>query len=204
MVDKDLADGKRLLVHSSLGAASYWVGLRQEIYRAVMHKKPVEITLVHSLVDKPLIMDDESGQNDYDWANRAVVHCAKVLNYVFGPREDGEVERWQDLHSEGQAWEKNKPASFNPYVVEEDQSKAFPEIWFLRSCHVIGTQHALLAESFLEYNRPVCASREDRASIIVSTAAQKCSRTIIINRVRNSENGPNVGTPNLRDWSWKR
>lgn len=203
MVDKDLADGKRLLVHSSLGAASYWVGLRQEIYRAVMHRRPVEISLFHSLVDQTLTKDDESGQNDYDWANRAVVYCANVLNYVFGQREDGMVERWQELHREGQAWEENKPASFTPYVVEQDQSKAFPEIWFLRSCHVIGTQHALLAESFLECNRPKHASREDKANITVSKAAQ-CSRAIIINQRRPLETGPNVGTPNLWDWSWKR
>ncbi|KAK3985753.1 hypothetical protein QBC44DRAFT_152938 [Cladorrhinum sp. PSN332] len=153
---KDFVNRDQALKYGSLGAASFWVGLRQEIYRAVMDKKTVEISLEHSLVNKTLTMNDdsESGHKDYILANQAIVHCANVLNFVFGAREDRHVERWKKLRNDGLVWEKNKSASFTPFVVDQDQSKRFPEIWFLRSCHVIGMQHALLAESFLECNHP--------------------------------------------------
>ncbi|KAK4160582.1 hypothetical protein QBC43DRAFT_292808 [Cladorrhinum sp. PSN259] len=156
-----------MLKRGSLGAASFWVGLRQEIYRAVVDRKAVEISLDHPLVTQTMTLNDESGPNDYDWANRAIVHCANVLNFVFGPRKYRRGEIWERLRKEGCDWEKNKSASFTPFVVEQDPSKRFPQICFLRGCHPIGMQHALLAELFLECNHPRKANNTKRVQDLV-------------------------------------
>ncbi|KAK4230309.1 hypothetical protein QBC38DRAFT_452496 [Podospora fimiseda] len=173
---KDFVNRDQALKHGSLGAASFWVGLRQEIYRAVMDKKKVEISLEHSLVNKTISMKNgsASGHHDYNLANQAIVHCAKVLNFVFGPREERTFERWKKLHNEGLHWKKHKSASFTPFAVDQDQSKSFPEIWFLRSCHVIGMQHALLAEAFLECNNLRRNNMVDASNRVQELVRQIC------------------------------
>ncbi|KAK3937455.1 hypothetical protein QBC46DRAFT_392691 [Diplogelasinospora grovesii] len=134
----------RRLVTGSLSAASFWVGLRQEIYSAVMNHRPVRINMVHSLVDRSLCEAD-----DYSWANRAVVHCADVLNFCFGDESGPATPRWEELDTWNKQWLALLPASCAPIFQANSDEDAFPEIWYHRSCHVIGAQHHLLAELFL-------------------------------------------------------
>ncbi|KAJ9143888.1 Arca-like protein [Pleurostoma richardsiae] len=134
----------RYLIPGSLSAACFWVGLRQEIYSATMNQQPVRIHLVHSLVERGLGPAD-----DYTWANRAVVHCADVLNFCFGDKQQT-PEWWDDLERWNRQWKERIPASFTPVFERERQTcGAFPEIWYYSSCHVIGVQHHILAELFL-------------------------------------------------------
>lgn len=148
------------LIPGSLGAASFWVGLRQEIYVAVVTQREVRLRLVGSLVD-PLRSFEAT--DDHTWANRAVLHCAEVLNFVYGPhsphRRD-ELRRWNEL------WEHSLPKSYDPIFQEDGAKYAFPAIWYRQSCHgtffefdlggkrlifptVIGVQHHLLAQLFI-------------------------------------------------------
>lgn len=178
------------LTRGTLAAASFWVGLRQEIYRAVMVGRPVKLNLEHTLVDRcPL--DEMLAEDDYAWANRAVVHCADVLNFCYSPESVGtkrwgecQLRRWIELDSWNQEWLQKKPASFCP-VFQGHDSEPFQEIWYHRSCQgglgpfsidlyaanklpgttVIGLQHHLLAKLFLldhglEKGAPVAANRE--------------------------------------------
>jgi hypothetical protein len=113
----------------TLGAASFWVGLRQEIYSAVTKKQPVCLNLVHpGLVDRSL---DET--DDYTWANLAVVHCADVLNFCFGP-ERHQLYRWEELGRWNRRWSERQPPSYDPVFREPEGSTVFPEIWYHRSC----------------------------------------------------------------------
>ncbi|RYP70755.1 hypothetical protein DL771_005250 [Monosporascus sp. 5C6A] len=71
--------GDQYMIPGSLSAASFWVGLRQEIYIAVVTQQPVKVNLDHFVVDRSFEPAD-----DYTWSNRAIVHLADVLNFCFG------------------------------------------------------------------------------------------------------------------------
>lgn len=132
-------DGSRYLMPGSLSGAAFWVGLRQQIYNAVMFQTPVRINLVHSLVDRTLMPTD-----DFGWANRAVVHCADVLNFCFDDGSQGTLGRagglewWNELDEYNKRWTESLPSSFTPiYYREPDAEKdeVFPEIWCQSACH---------------------------------------------------------------------
>lgn len=132
-------DGSRYLMPGSLSGAAFWVGLRQEIYSAVMNQEPVRINLVHSLVDRTLVPTD-----DYAWANRAVVHCADVLNFCFGDGTQGTMGRggglewWNELDEYNRWWQESLPSSFTPIFYREpdwEKKEVFPEIWYQSACH---------------------------------------------------------------------
>lgn len=113
----------------TVGAASFWVALRQEIYSAVIKRQPVHLNLDHpDLVDRSLRPTD-----DYTWANRAIVHCADVLNYCFEP-DRGDPGRWEDLVQWNQDWTENLPQSYTPIFRQHQHSAVFPEIWYHQSC----------------------------------------------------------------------
>lgn len=132
-------DGSRYLMPGSLSGAAFWVGLRQEIYSAVMNHEPVRINLVHSLVDRTVLPTD-----DYAWANRAIVHCADVLNFCFGDGTQGTMGRggglewWNELDEYNKQWQESLPSSFTPIFYREpapEKKEAFPEVWYQSACH---------------------------------------------------------------------
>ncbi|KAL2142995.1 hypothetical protein VTI28DRAFT_454 [Corynascus sepedonium] len=128
----------------TLGAASFWVGLRQEIYSAVTKRQPVCLNLVHpGLINRSLDQTD-----DYAWANLAVVHCADVVNLCFDP-EKHHPESWDELDEWNRRWAEKQPRSYDPVFRGTQGSAVFPEIWYHRSCQVIGVQHHRLAKLFL-------------------------------------------------------
>ncbi|CAJ2502961.1 Uu.00g103550.m01.CDS01 [Anthostomella pinea] len=136
--------GDQYMIPGSLSAASFWVGLRQEIYIAVITQQPVKVSLDHFIVDRSFEPAD-----DYTWSNRAIVLIADVLNFCFGD-SPSTVSRWNSLNEACEKWTMTRPMSFNPFFYRErTSSAAFPEIWHGSSCHVIGIQHHLLAQLFL-------------------------------------------------------
>ncbi|KAB5545750.1 hypothetical protein GE09DRAFT_1243583 [Coniochaeta sp. 2T2.1] len=136
--------GNRFLTPGSLSAACFWVGLRQEIYSAMMNHRTVWINLDNGLVDRSL-----EPAEDHTWANRAVIHCADVLNFCFGQDAQHAASRWQELDEYSRRWKNAKPPSFEPLYEDQSATRAFPEVWLQSSCHAIGLQHHLLAELFL-------------------------------------------------------
>jgi hypothetical protein len=121
--------GDQYLRPGTLSAASFWIGLRQEIYSAVMNHQPVRINLVHSLVDRSLGPAD-----DYTWANRAVVHCADALNFCFGTDSRPAGSKWYELDDWNKKWTELVPASFVPIYQKEGSEGSFPEFWYQNSC----------------------------------------------------------------------
>ncbi|AEO62221.1 uncharacterized protein THITE_2106159 [Thermothielavioides terrestris NRRL 8126] len=161
----------------TLGAASFWVALRQEIYSAVTKRQPVRLNLDHpDLVDRSLEQTDE-----YTWANRAIVHCADVLNFCFNPERRPSLRRWEELFRWNQGWSERQPRSYRePLFRQHRDSAVFPEIWYHRSCQVIGVQHHLLAKLFLLDHRirsgsPVTAGESDEVQeVIRKTVREIC------------------------------
>lgn len=153
----------------TLGAASFWVGLRQEIYIAVTKRQPVCLYLVHpGLVDRSL---DEPPEDDFAWANVAVVHCADVVNFWLAP-EKHEPQSWDELNNWNRRWAEKLPPSYDPFFTEPPGASVFPGIWYHQGCQgkwdfgfpfclsmgademclvptVIGVQHHRLARLFL-------------------------------------------------------
>ena len=122
-------EGDKTLVTGTLSAASFWVGLRQEIYSAVMTSETLHISLQNDLTNETV-----SETDDYTWANRAVIHCANVLNFCFGDAAVRTEARWRQLSQDGKNWEEKLPASCKPYFVGNDDTKVFPDIWYRESC----------------------------------------------------------------------
>lgn len=116
----------------SLSAASFWVGLRQEIYIAVITQQPVKMNLNHHIVDRSFEPTD-----DYTWSNRAVVHLADVLNFCFGESVlQSKRDRWLGLDEASRKWTDTRPSSFDPFFYKErTEANVFPEIWHGSSCH---------------------------------------------------------------------
>jgi hypothetical protein len=146
---RSIKDGHLCGIHSfvkqgnfspgTLAAASFWVGLRQEIYRAVMVGRMVKLNLEHPLVVRSPL-DEMPAKDYYAWANRAVVHCADVLNFCYSLESmeatewnEHQKRRWLELHSWNCEWEEKKPTSFNP-CHKGRGAGPFQAIWYLRSC----------------------------------------------------------------------
>ncbi|KAI1641751.1 uncharacterized protein F4817DRAFT_38695 [Daldinia loculata] len=136
--------GDQYMGPGSLSAASFWVGLRQEIYIAVITQQPVKVSLDHFVVDRLFEPAD-----DYTWSNRAIVLLADVLNLCFGNNSLA-AGHWSALDEACRKWSSTRPPSFNPFFYRErTATSAFPEIWHGSGCHVIGIQHHILAQLFL-------------------------------------------------------
>ncbi|TGJ78606.1 hypothetical protein E0Z10_g10159 [Xylaria hypoxylon] len=136
--------GDQYMVPGSLSAASFWVGLRQEIYIAILTQQCVKLNLDDIIVDRSLEPAD-----DYTWSNRAIILLADILNSCFGDTPLT-IQRWTALNDAAESWTRARPPSFNPFFYREGTgSGTFPEIWHGSSCHILGIQHHLLAQLFL-------------------------------------------------------
>jgi hypothetical protein len=121
--------GDGYMIPGSLGAACFWVGLRQEIYSAVINHQMVRMNLDHTIVDRGIEPAD-----DDTWANRAVVHCADVLNYCFGDLGPT-AKRWRELEGWNREWAESVPSTYSPiFFRDRPKDGSFPEIWYHRSC----------------------------------------------------------------------
>ncbi|KXH26973.1 hypothetical protein CSAL01_11046 [Colletotrichum salicis] len=141
--------GDRFLMPGTLTAACFWAGLRQEIYSAVINQQVVRMNLGHAIVDRSATPAD-----DFIWANRAIVHCADVLNFCFGS-EAGSVLQWGQLEMANREWKNALPPSYTPiFFRERTDEEAFPEVWYQKACHIIAVQHHILAEMYLVLFNP--------------------------------------------------
>jgi hypothetical protein len=118
-----------------MSEAAFWVGLRQEIYSAMMKHETVQLTLEGHIVDRSL-----GPASDYNWANRAIVHCADVLNYCFGEARTSTTSKaiWKQLRDYNENWQQSKPQGFIPTFFEhadKHNGRAFPQIWYIQPCH---------------------------------------------------------------------
>jgi hypothetical protein len=119
---------------NSLSSASFWVGLRQEIYIATVNHKSIKIDLSATPLDAYRAL---TPVDDFAWANRAVLFCADVLNFCFGEGGLG-VDQFRELNAYGASWEKMRPESFTPTYFQEtnvDVGRAFPEMWYSHGCY---------------------------------------------------------------------
>ncbi|QBZ61707.1 hypothetical protein PoMZ_08663 [Pyricularia oryzae] len=116
--------GGRCIKPRNFSAAAFWAGFRQDIYNAAMGNQPVHINIKIPIVDRFLEPIDDNTA----WANRAIAHCADVLNFCFVQNYDispnfGSIngiflttERWRRLREWGRIWQIFFPKSFIPIL----------------------------------------------------------------------------------------
>ena len=117
---------------SRLYKAASWVMLRQDLYFALVHSRPLSMPLNNYLID--MVPDDFS---DDACANRAVILFAQVLSYCFGA--DGPSGKtWNDLTRNNEDWFQSKPASFTPLwtgPAGKAGASPFPVLYMLLPVH---------------------------------------------------------------------
>ena len=150
-------------IHSSpaisLRHAACLIALRQEIWSAFLHQRPVRLPI--------------SPQNDYDafpttcdfiWANRILVWCADLLNFTFDshtntkyPTQASRLAKWNSLKAFETHWNTHKPLSYKPvYYAAPEPEKAsyFPTIWLMNDSQVVAEQHMELGRILLAVSNP--------------------------------------------------
>ncbi|KAF2152781.1 hypothetical protein K461DRAFT_152808 [Myriangium duriaei CBS 260.36] len=132
-----------------LRLASFWVGLRQEIYVAFVNQRPILLPLEVFIRDRSF-----AAAEDGIWANRAVALCAEVISCCFGKPRDF-TARLSELTQYAQEWLNHTPTSFTPlYRREGDGNCSFPEIMYCSDTIVTGVQHYHLAMILLLAHDP--------------------------------------------------
>ncbi|KAK6823050.1 hypothetical protein RU639_005811 [Aspergillus parasiticus] len=150
-------------IHSSpavsLRHSACLIALRQEIWSAFLHPRPVRLPI--------------SPKNDYNafpttcdfiWANRVLVWCADLLNFTFDshtntkyPTQASRLEKWNSLKAFETHWNNHKPLSYKPiyYVAPEpEKGSYFPTIWLMNDSQVVAEQHMELARILLAVSNP--------------------------------------------------
>lgn len=118
---------------SDLRKASFWVGLRQEVTMAFSSQRPVKISLCHNFIDQSF-----AEATDDMWANRIIVHCAKVIQFCFG-NDNQKPDEYRNLQEYDNDWHHSRPPSFLPIAfsaADPASGVAFPRIMYLS--HPVG------------------------------------------------------------------
>lgn len=136
---------------SDLLQAAHWAALRQDMYVALTAQRPMQlrnIGITSALQHDRQLQPGQGRDNDAQWANHAVLQCSDVAHYVFG-NEPRTIDRCHQLKQSLEAWQRNKPASFEPYFVRDDPEAGVSQILLLADWHVMGHMYNLLATLLL-------------------------------------------------------
>lgn len=138
---------------TGLRLASFWVALRQEIYMAFIHARPVHADFELNNIDW-LSTPDVTGCNV---ANRIIIHCAACLRYCYGSQE-GTVADWDELQGHLQQWWDERPWYYSPLYIGRtdngDLSCSLSDERYCNSAVVTGVQHYHLAKMLLAAHNP--------------------------------------------------
>lgn len=119
------------VVPTGFRLAAYWTAFRQELWLALHKQQPVTMS-----VRRVCGFDDAHGfapAPDWIWCQRAIAHCADVLDCAFGNFEAGKEEaakRWKWLVDDNARWWAGMPKSFEPFYGTWDDTYEgkFPDI----------------------------------------------------------------------------
>jgi hypothetical protein len=118
---------------SSLRRASFWIGLRQEVTMAVASQRSINISLTRTFIDTSFSPADAD-----TWANRVILHTARVVEFCFGD-EPQSVAVYRALQEYEDGWMRSRPSSFLPVAYsprDPSRGEVFPRIMYLN--HAVG------------------------------------------------------------------
>jgi len=131
--------------------AAFWVFIRQDIYMALVHQRPMRCNM-----DSFNVRVTFDAKDDAAWANWAIWLLGLIINYCFGPGEKS-WESWNHLNSLMDQWELRKPQSFVPFFYKErsEQDKQyFPILYFFDRIHITGCQYFHIGRTLLAIYDP--------------------------------------------------
>lgn len=145
----DLLDlQSQYLLPNGLHQAAFWVGLRQEIYLAIMNERPTGLYLRCCNFDRSMDTAD-----DEIWAKRIILHLVDVLEYCFG--SDSSYDTYDNLVEYSVAWAASKPDSFcHVYVRQARGEETFPWVVFLNNTIMVALQYYYLVRILLTAHNP--------------------------------------------------
>jgi len=138
--------------YGGLRQAAFWTGIRQDIYVAFVQQRPVHPGFLEAVTD-----DIVFGSASEDiWANRSVLHCARVISYCFDPeRNHKDLQRHVDFLRSADDWMAQAPQCFSPiFRAEPSADNVFPHIIYCSDAVVTGLQHHHLARILLSSHNP--------------------------------------------------
>jgi hypothetical protein len=131
--------------------ASFRVALRQEIAMALTDQRGIQLPL-----ETWAVLQGFDQAEDFVWADRHLYHCAKVVQFCLGKDVDtkqGRCDRWKELKSFEELWDKHKPLSFMPIRKPMPDSKShrepLPDFWYMADVQVAGLSSLDLARILL-------------------------------------------------------
>ena len=155
----------------------FWLHLRQEIYNAYLYQRSVVTDLTNtSLESKPDSLDDM-------WFHQILVICAQVTKWAFGSEEP--QPRWYELCNVLNAWETERPDTFNPLYFRKDdpqEGRYFPEVCYATDEHVLAAQFYYLTRILLTTHDPSIpriGPRMKSAIAVMQSTVLSYVRTII-------------------------
>ena len=145
-----------------MAEAATWLSLRQEIRVSFTTKSAFKIELANYTESRAFIAEDEGS-----WANRIVFLTAKILTAIFNEILAISPKEWNSLSLEVEAWNEDKPTSFDPMwttsaISESDirlhatslNASAFPEVIMCQDAHVVGIQYYCMSKLLLAIYNP--------------------------------------------------
>lgn len=161
---------------SGLRLASFWVALRQEIFMAFIHSRPVHASLLTKNV-APIL---EGASDECSYANKIILHCAYCLQYCFGGQEQS-LSVWTELSNYLDRWHENRPWCFQSMSPEDVGTSGFlPEITYLSDEVLTGMQHYYLGRLVLEAHSPETPRLGPGRNLAVDIVNQKLRRIVRI------------------------
>ncbi|KAL5316735.1 hypothetical protein ACEPPN_015786 [Leptodophora sp. 'Broadleaf-Isolate-01'] len=136
---------------SGLRQASFWIGLRQDIYMAFVNQRPLKTKLDHSFIDRSFTPAD-----DDTWAKRILINTAEIENFCFSDNEQP-VSTYRRLKEYDERWLESRPLSWLPLsyrAPNEACGEVFPEIWYMNHAVVIGIVHSIIGRVLLMCYNP--------------------------------------------------
>lgn len=151
----DLINQSSLQYPHGLQHACFRTALRQEITRGIIKQCPVRLP-----ISRWSILEGFTEADDIVWADRHILHCAKVLQFCFGEENIPGItraEQWNELKQFEAQWERHKPLQFSAIHYQapnKAKDEVFPQIWYTAEAHVSGMQHFNLARILLTVYNP--------------------------------------------------
>ncbi|TDZ13787.1 hypothetical protein Cob_v013082 [Colletotrichum orbiculare MAFF 240422] len=148
---------------SSLRLSAFWLALRQEIYMAFVHSRPVHPNFFPSIRRILERNDTDDIGADCFYANRVIATCASCLSYCYGPDDQG--ASYAQLKQELEDWWRDKPWHFEP-MYSNAEARFLPEEQYITDAAVTGLQNYHLSRILLIAHNPKVTRLSTRSRVM--------------------------------------
>lgn len=135
-----------------LHEAAFWIYVRQSLYDATIHQRPLDIDFSLELRPAPESIPQTHPWSwlgsETAWANQILWNTASVAQFCFsGNRAQNDAAwdtQWRALWDKTQKWLKDRPNTFDPMGSSPPLDEGtFPCIWFSSDWHGKSKYHPL-------------------------------------------------------------